>query len=143
MKKIKLMLMSLIVCPILITSCNSSDVKESKSTEPIFNSEEGYVIVNKFGIDSLKFINSVKELKEEDKISSLIYMTCLFAESNCKNELTFKPLDAFILKNDGDTILVNLTFEAQNSYGVPGKLSAYVPFLNDEPLLETAIITEN
>lgn len=127
----------------VITSCGSKTTKEVKPSEPVFNSTEGYVQMSKFSVDSLKFINSIKELKDESDIQSLIYMTCLFAEDNCKHELTFKPIDAFILKGKGDTILVNLTFEAQNAYGVPGKLSAYVPYVNSNPILENAFVTEN
>jgi hypothetical protein len=127
----------------VITSCGGNTTEKSKTSEPVFNSEQGYVQIDKFDIDSLSFMNSVKELKSEDKIHSLVYMTCLFAEDNCQNELTFKPMDAFITKLGGDTILVNLTFEAQNSYGVPGKLSAYVPYVKDTPILESAFVSEN
>lgn len=138
MKSVIFILMAL---SLVVASCNSS-TKDHKVSEPIFNSENGYIQVNKFGVDSLKFVNTVKELKSEEDIQSLVYMTCLFAEDNCKHELTFKPIDAFIMKDKGDTMLVNLTFEAQNSYGVPGKLSAYVPYVNGEPILENAIVSE-
>lgn len=138
----KSLIFILMMLSLTITSCSSS-TKELKASEPVFNSTEGYVQMSKFSVDSLKFINSIKELKDESDIQSLIYMTCLFAEDNCEHELTFKPHDAFISKGKGDTIEVLLTFEAQNAYGVPGKLSALVPYLNDTPILENAFVVEN
>jgi hypothetical protein len=134
MKKILLSLV-IAVSAMFVTSCGDS--------KPEFNSKLGKVVVEVGQVkDSVSFTNTDSTLTSEVDIKSLINQTALQGQFNVKNPLTFKPLDCVIYRSN-DTVSVNLSFSAENSYGVPGKLTAYCAFVNKKMIEDQTFVFEN
>jgi hypothetical protein len=130
MKKILL----LTITAFFLNSCG-----DSKSN---FNSTSGKVLVEVGQVkDSVSFLNTDSTLTSEVDIKSLIDQAAFEGQINVKNPLTFKPLDCMIYR-DNDTTTVNLSFSAENSYGVPGELTASCIFVNKKIIKDQTLVIE-
>ena len=111
MKKI----ISVLVVGVLVTSC--------------FNPEKGEVEVDITTFKGpVKFSNLCKDkISKKSEIESFVQSMATSVKYQCKNQATYKPLDAhfFTIPKLGDTIKVTLNGTAANSYGVPGEIRGY------------------
>ena len=130
MKKILLLLP---IASIFLNSCGDSTN---------FSSTSGKVLVEVGQIkDSISFLNTDSTLTSEADIKSLIDQTAFEGQLNIKNPLTFKPLDCMIY-SENDTTTVNLSFSAENSFGVPGELTASCLFVNKRIIKDQTLVIE-
>lgn len=118
MNYIKFMMMALMTC-FMLNSC--SNKKE-------FDSKSGKIKLNEY-TDSISFTN-FSEVNTEDSIVNIVNIVTPICKRSCKNPLTFIPRDVSIMDIQKDTIIVDLNFEAKNSFGVPGELIGHFVIAN-------------
>jgi hypothetical protein len=126
MKKV----ISVLVLGMLVTSC--------------FNSENGEVDVDITTFQgSVKFSNlSEDKLSGKKEITGLVQSMCTKLKYECKNSATFKPAACSFYggKKSGDTVFVSLRGTAENSYGVPGEITAYGKIIKGK-LLDNILVS--
>jgi|APGre2960657404_1045060.scaffolds.fasta_scaffold84131_2 hypothetical protein len=127
-------LLFLTIVSLIVTSCGDS--------KPEFNSNSGKILVEVDQVkDSITFLNTDSTLTSETDIQSLVNQVAREGQLNVKNPLTFKPLDCFIYRTN-DTLSISVSFSAENSYGVPGQLTAYCSFVNKKMIQDKTFIFE-
>jgi len=116
----------------------------SCSSKKEFNSKSGKIKLTDY-TDSISFVNTDSSVNDSIKLKRIVDDVCYYSKVRVKNPLTFKPISVQISRdylldttlsvdtNKPKFTIVDLTFQASNSYGVPGLLTAYCPFklIND------------
>ena len=123
------MMMALMMC-FVFTSCD----KGKK-----FNSKEGKIKLSEYQ-DSISFTNT-SNIETEDSLVNLFRDLVPACKMSCKHPLTFIPRDFMVSNiNNSDTTNIFVTFEAKNSFGVPGNLRGHFVYVNGTELEEKRFI---
>ncbi len=119
MKKISILL----AISVFLSSCS----KPSQSGNVELKNGEGNNTSVEYDISEKDYNELISNGMTKENLRSILYESSISCKSLCKNELTYDPKRAYITTNN-DTLIVFFTFQAKNSFGVPGSDMSHLYF---------------